>query len=70
MTRKSPKAALDSQPPHWTVGRGRPRMTAGKTAWGGTHCGGRKQESESEDSRLGFDSPRPTLENEYNVKND
>nr|DAY59236.1 MAG TPA: hypothetical protein [Caudoviricetes sp.] len=25
-------AALDSQPPYWIVGKGLPRMTAGKTA--------------------------------------
>ena len=29
---EAPEAALDSQPPHWIVGRGEPRMTAGKTA--------------------------------------
>ena len=54
-------AALDSQPPYWIVGKGLPRMTAGKTA--GVARLQKVGISESEERRIatGFDSPHSTI---------
>nr|DAI41396.1 MAG TPA: hypothetical protein [Caudoviricetes sp.] len=53
------RAALDSRPPHWIVGRAQPRMTAGKTA-GVARLQWPVIENETRRTATGFDSPHST----------